>query len=622
MKRITTARERFDMLSPWMITAAPPAFDKVYGDESEFLRSERPQNFPSLKPSPEEEFDELAEPPTQAPRAKNPVQLKMFPNGDFKKVKPEKEELSEGWSKEKTKTDSGKNTKVLVSPNQNQYRVDSDGNPIAVTPADELPNMMSPGTMRVPGEVEDLPDVSAKDRALPGFSNNLGRFLVPEELERSLIEKYNAADDATKEAGGQWYDTANEYIRDLAQRTGRDPGQVAAIVSAFSPQTSWDANMATANYFLMNYDPQNPNAIDDKMGGLGDNLARAKRIHAASDEDGYLAGLQNGNDAHKITNFYHNLMGSKDNVTIDSWMARALMGKGADGLADKDVQKVLNWKGGYDTMSNAVKSAAEKLGVTPRELQAIVWSQVVPTAGSYEELTPEQYAKQKKQRENYIEKAPEDAKLLPDYFHGPAWESRPEPTYPNRNLADPQKLYAAKRFWAGIQDDKYPQHWMDKAEQLARDTGGFTIHDDPNTPGDAPSSGYQVAIPGHERQDINTGQGWADYAHENQDALKGNYLGTWNDGENFWTEPSQNFGDYDDAARATVDRDQWSMWDNSAFRTNPQTGEKEFFPQADIPRHDIINQGLAGATGFTLAKNRGITYRTTALKQAKRFWEG
>ena len=613
--RIVTARDQFDMLSPWMITAAPPAFDKVYSDEGDFIRRERPQEFPSLNTS--EKPDELAEPPTQAPRVKNPVQLKMFPNSDFKKVKPEKEELAEGWSKEKTKTDSGKNTNVVVSPNQNQYRVDGDGNPIAVTPANET--------------VKDLPDVSAKDRALPGFSTNLGRFLVPEELERSLIDKYNAADDATKEAGGQWYDTANEYIRDLAQRTGRDPAQVAAIVSAFSPQTSWDANMAAANYFMMNYDPQNPNAINDKMGGLGDNLERAKRIHAAGDEDGYLAGLQNGNDAHKITNFYHNLMGSKDHVTIDSWMARALLGQGADGLADKSVQKVLNWKDSYDTMANSVRSAAEKLGVSPRELQAIVWSQVVPTAGDYKELTPEQYAKQKKQRENYIENSPEDAKLLPDYFHGPAWESRPEPTYPNRNLADPQKLYAARRFWAGIQDNKYPPHWIDKADQLAKDTGGFTIHDDPTTPGDAPSSGYQVAIPGHDTTDVSTGQGWANWAKENNALLSGAGpaggevgMGTWFNPEDslYYTEPSENLQNYDNAARATVDRDQWSMWDNSAFRINPQTGEKEFLSQADIPRTDIAQQGIANSLGFTMAKKRGITYRPVAFKQVQRFWEG
>ena len=156
---------------------------------------------------------------------------------------------------------------------------------------------------------------------------------------------------------------------------------------------------------------------------------------------------------------------------------------------------------------------------------------------------------------------------------------------------------------AGIQDDTYSPEWKAKAEQLAHDTGGFSIHDDPTLPGDGPSSGYQVAIPGHERTDISTGEGWAGYAHDNQDVLKGNYMGTWKGDDGlYYTEPSEAIGDYDRAADATVDRNQWSMWDNGAHRLDPATGEKIFLPQADIPRTDIINQGLAGATGFTLAR--------------------
>lgn len=181
-----------------------------------------------------------------------------------------------------------------------------------------------------------------------------------------------------------------------------------------------------------------------------------------------------------------------------------------------------------------------------------------------------------------------------------------------------QRQSEAYDHMAGIQDNTYPQQWKDKAEELARGTGGFTIHDDPNLPNDAPTTGYQVAIPGHDRSDISTGEGWADYAQQSQDLLKGpdKSMGTWlnNDDNRYYTEPSERMNDYDDAAKAMVDRDQWSMWDNGAFRPDPATGEKTWNmqtgpdghpkPVADIPRSDIINQGLAGATGFTLAKRR------------------
>lgn len=165
---------------------------------------------------------------------------------------------------------------------------------------------------------------------------------------------------------------------------------------------------------------------------------------------------------------------------------------------------------------------------------------------------------------------------------------------------------------AGIQDDSYPGDWRSGLQDLAESTGGFTVHDHP---GDGPVNGYQVAIPGHDDSTISTGDGWAGYAHDHQDVLNGpdRYMGTWRNPDDglFYTEPTETIGDYDDAARESVQRDQWSMWDNGAFRLDPATGEKIWnshsgpdgysVPTADVPRTDIVNQGLAGATGFTLA---------------------
>jgi hypothetical protein len=799
MKRITTAREQFDMLSPWLVTAEwqtrnPEPVRSPSGEMTSRPFIPSPEFGPALPPPKKEKppqqprqldfWDTPSRLPkglrSEDPRDRVPAlegprpQRTIAPKSETQEG--DSSGLAGGWEETKEKGSPA----IITSPKGNQYTYVGDN--LAPVLDGKIPQEGKPNQ---PVLSPELPSKGGapKDPEWESLSSNLARFLSPSQLERSVMEKYNAADDATKEAGAQWYDTANEYIRNLAEKTGRDPAQVAAIVSAFSPQTSWDANMAAANYFLMNYDPENPDAINDKMGGLGDNLKRAKRIHAAGDEDGYLAGLQNGNDAHKITNFYHNLMGSKDHVTIDSWMARALLGQGADGLADKSVQKVLNWKDGYDTMSQAVVSAAQKLSqqtgkqISPRDLQAIVWSHVVPTAGDYKELSPEEYRKQKKQRETYVNNAPEGAKLLPDYFHGPGWESRPTPTYDKRRssnrfwqkqadvprtlyrgihlnldagpgevgyvppgvqeviknhginsrqfldsfsqstwgtrftpqksiaesfanaapagipsalisvdwdgndraadphpemskfpdswfggdrpVADPspfdevrlkpgkqlkvrslQVRHHPEQGWkelldgptvmrtagititTGIQDNTYSPEWKSKAEQLARGTGGFSIHDDPNNPDDGPTSGYQVAIPGYENTDINTGQGWADWASKNQDVLRGNYMGTWHNNEDglFYTEPSENISDYDQAARATVDRDQWSMWNNGAFHIDPATGQKVFLPQADISRSDIINQGLAGALGFTHA-SRGISARQPVF-YPKRFWKG
>lgn len=395
--------------------SAPPGFDKVYGPDDEFLRSERPESYPRLK----ERVVEEPAPPVK--RTKPALPTNYFTDEPDPVMAPGKQQMIPEMK------DIKRERPVLA-------------------PKDEVPMA---ATVESPEAVKGEKAEKPKQMNLPSLSQNLARFLSPSRMEKSIIDKYNAASEGTKAAGSQWYDTANEYINNLAEKTGRDPRQVGAIMSAFSPQTAWDANMSAATNFIMNYDPQNPNALDDKMGGLSENLERAKRIHAAGDEEGWLAGLQNGNDAHKITNFYHNLMGDKGKVTIDSWMARALLGEGSDGLADKTVQKVLGWKDGYDSMAGAVQSAAKKLGITPRELQATVWSHVVPTAGDYSELSPAENQKKRRQRERQLEKSPPQ-KPLPDYTHGHGWNLLPEPTYPYRDLADPQKLYAARnfgRFW-------------------------------------------------------------------------------------------------------------------------------------------------------------------------------
>ena len=489
-----------------------------------------------------------------------------------------------------------------------------------------------------PPEIPDRPEEKRKgepkgvQNALPsGPDFRWSESLPMNKMYKAVTDKYHAAPDDIKRWGSEWYDTAHEYIQSLAQATHRTPEQVAAVMAAFSPQTAWDPNMAQATHFLLNYDPEDAGGLRDQMGTLGDNYDRAVRVLEAHPDDVEAALSKGaGADAPKITNFYRNMMGDRDAVTIDTWMARALLGEGLEMGDSAAAQKALRWAGSYDRMSQAVQQAAKDLGVDPRALQAIVWTQVNPTA-DYGEYTPESFKAKGEQRAKNWRRSP-PSKPLPDYTKGPGYDALmtpnpgkpilPPPTYksaPGYHKASCEReallvLGQAARILkqSGIQDNEYPPSWMHDVEQLARDTGGFTIHD---VPGDEPTTGYQVAVPGYERDDINTGQGWADYATEYRDPLEGpdKYMGTWlGPDDKFITEPSERIEDYDDAARSMVDRSQWSMWDNGAFRIDPATGEKVWLmqsdpyggmkPQADIPQSDIVNQGLAGATGFALAR--------------------
>lgn len=246
-----------------------------------------------------------------------------------------------------------------------------------------------------------------------------------DKMYDSIMKKYDAATPEIREWGTEWYDNARQYIDTLAERTNRTPEQVAAVMAAFSPRTAWDPNMTQATHFLLNYDPNDPDAMTDKnWPGLGENLERAKRIVAGpGDHDSVLEALQGaGKDAPKITSFYKNFMGDEDAVTMDTWMARAIFGEDLDLAPGDESQKALGWAGAYDKMADVIRRAAADIGITPRALQAIIWTQVNPTA-DYREMTPELYEKTEQRKEKQWARNP-PRNPQPDYTKGPGWDAR------------------------------------------------------------------------------------------------------------------------------------------------------------------------------------------------------
>lgn len=268
-----------------------------------------------------------------------------------------------------------------------------------------------------------------------------------EEVYRALVEKYNAASDDQKRWGSQWYDTAGEYIRNLSQATGRSESQVAAVMAAFSPQTAWDPNMQQATYFLLNHDPSDPGSMKrmrDAMPSIGANLDRAARIMDAdgNDDAAIEAALGGGNDTPKIKNFWRGMLGDRDAMTIDTWMVRAMLGQHLDLGDSAAAQDVLNWAGSYDKLSAVARRAAKDLGVDPRALQAIVWSQVNPSA-DYSPLSPDAWkslddARTKRWTEKPMKKP------MPDYTHGPGWRALPAPALSGAPGYAPSRAAAAE----------------------------------------------------------------------------------------------------------------------------------------------------------------------------------
>lgn len=219
-------------------------------------------------------------------------------------------------------------------------------------------------------------------------------------MVQNILDHYNHSTDEHKAAGAQWYPSAREFIKNIADKTNRDPNRAAAIMAAMSPQEEWERNIQNGTNFMLNYDPanpgawhQNPNKPTQGTGtpGLGDNINRAIAVHHAHPDQIYQA-LGNGP---KVQNFYRNLSGDDDSVTVDGHMAKAIMGEGGQ-LADYgNAMKALSPKDSYNQMSDAVKKAAAETGISPSQMQATVWLKYQSdmenqTKQTYEQVHPGQ----------------------------------------------------------------------------------------------------------------------------------------------------------------------------------------------------------------------------------------
>jgi hypothetical protein len=142
------------------------------------------------------------------------------------------------------------------------------------------------------------------------------------EAERALVAHYRDADEETEQLGTGWY------------RRSR---------------LRWSSNVALAEALC---------AGKPVTGVLSANLEKAQRI---LDGERPLAVL--GGD--KVRAFYRAIMGDPEAVVLDVWMMRAA-----------GWQKATLSKSEYASLSEALTSAAERVGLDPADFQAVVWTHV------------------------------------------------------------------------------------------------------------------------------------------------------------------------------------------------------------------------------------------------------
>lgn len=163
-----------------------------------------------------------------------------------------------------------------------------------------------------------------------------------------ILRTFDKANVSTVEQGARWYDEAGQLAASLATREV-PLENVASVIAALSPRTSWARNVAGAAALLKS----GPQAARD-LGCIGRNVETAR----LAKREGYAA--LNGP---KTSRFARNIAGEREPVTVDVWACR---------VANLN-EDLLTRKGAYDMVEAAYQAAARRRGVDPATMQATTW---------------------------------------------------------------------------------------------------------------------------------------------------------------------------------------------------------------------------------------------------------
>lgn len=179
------------------------------------------------------------------------------------------------------------------------------------------------------------------------------------QMVRRIESEYHAASDPARSVGGSWYKNAFVACFEIAYRIRGDhitSDKCVGVVAALSPRCPWVVNLEWAEAVLRRWagGGNNPPAVSTRhLRGIAWDIAKGKSPLKA------IGGR-------KCRDFYRAISGEPIAV-IDTW---------AQYIATGENKNNLNRALRYELIQSAYVVAADRLGVSPRELQAITWVSV------------------------------------------------------------------------------------------------------------------------------------------------------------------------------------------------------------------------------------------------------
>lgn len=167
----------------------------------------------------------------------------------------------------------------------------------------------------------------------------------------NVLEAHGTRD--ALDMGVAWYPEAWRVCKGIAIAYRVSPERVAAIVAVTSPRARWSVNVEAAAGIVQ--DSRLPAGDRRESYGIMHGNA-AKGMRAATDR--YYRQHVTGP---KVTNFYANLIGDTDVITVDSIMAQAA---GYNSNVTRQVRS---------SVERGVRTIAEMFSVSNRDAQAAIW---------------------------------------------------------------------------------------------------------------------------------------------------------------------------------------------------------------------------------------------------------
>jgi hypothetical protein len=173
-------------------------------------------------------------------------------------------------------------------------------------------------------------------------------------MARNIAAIFGEATADEYAAGSAWYAAARLEAAAMAAEFDVTVDAAAGVVAALSPQCSWPENLQRARRFF----------ATGRAGSLGDAQRKAEAIRDGADPLDVLGGR-------KVRAFYLNILDGSDRFTCT--VDRHAIDVAAGHVTGDAGAAALTRAGVYAFVADAYRLVAAECGLTPAQVQAIVW---------------------------------------------------------------------------------------------------------------------------------------------------------------------------------------------------------------------------------------------------------